>query len=107
MTVAKLLEHIDAIKHNQISEDVKIGWIRSLEGRVLCEIFKKDPENLALPLSEEDELVIPEPYCEVYVLYLSAMIEFSAGNYTGYGVVMGQFENALARYARRVIRSGK
>ena len=105
MTVAKLLEHIDSVKPNQLCDEVKIGWIRSLEGRVLCEIHKRDPEEICLPVGEEDALSVPEPYCEVYTLYLSAMIEFSAGNYVAYGEISREFENSLARYARHVIRS--
>ncbi|MBQ2716706.1 MAG: hypothetical protein IJF21_07890 [Clostridia bacterium] len=107
MTVAKLLEHINATRSNEISDDVKTGWIRSLEGRVLCEIHKKDPEKITLPEGEDDELTIPEPYCEAYVLYLAAMIEFSAGNYLSYGEISREFENSLARYARHVIRMRK
>jgi hypothetical protein len=107
MTVEKLLELTDATRENTLCDDVKLRWICDVEGRILCEIFGISPEEVKLPVGGDAVLVLPDPYADVYLLYLVAMIEFTAGNYAAYSSIRREFENSLARYARYVIRTRK
>ena len=60
MTVEKILEQFDALKSNQLSDTVKIGWLAEVEGRVLCQILGRSPEDVTLPKGSEDALTLPE-----------------------------------------------
>lgn len=105
MTLEKLLTLVDATKQNDLSDEVKIRWVCDVEGRVLSEIHKIDPDEIRLPQNMNDVLAIPECYARVYLLYLSAMIEFSNGNYAAYERINRELESAIAMYARYFIRS--
>ncbi len=105
MTVENLLATVDAMKPNEICDDVKIRWIGDIEGRVLCEIYKQSPESVKLPESENDKLTVPDAYARVYVLYLAAMIEFTAGNYGEYTKLSAEAEAAFTLYAKHYIRN--
>ena len=107
MTVEKLLELVDSTRSNELCDDVKLRWIADIEGRVLCEIHKIAPKDVKLPLGGDDILTVPDPYADLYLLYMTAMIEFTAGNYAAYSNISREFENSLARYARQVIRTRK
>ncbi len=105
MTVGKILELIDSMKSNTLSDLVKIGWIADVEGRVLCEIHKISPENAVLPKGSDDVLTLPETYARVYLLYIAAMIEFSNGDYVAFSRINAEFESAIAMYSRWYIRN--
>ncbi|MBQ8407820.1 MAG: hypothetical protein IJY39_03050 [Clostridia bacterium] len=105
MKVRELFELADAAKPNDICDSVKMRWVNDIEGKVACEIMKKAPEE-HMPLSGEDsELSVPDAYVRVYLLYLWAMIELSAGNYSAFTELNRAFESELAAFARYVIRS--
>ena len=105
MTVKKLLEQVDHVKENEVCDEVKIGWIGDLDGRVQCELLKRNDDELTLPVGEEDELSVPDAYCGVYLLYLIAMIELSLGNYDAYIKLIKEHEYALEIYAKHIIRT--
>lgn len=105
MTVENLLATVDAMKPNEICDDVKIRWICDVEGRVLCEIYKQSPESVKLPESDQAELAVPDAYSRLYVLYLAAMIEFTAGNYGEYTRLSADAEAAFTLYAKHYIRN--
>ena len=107
VTVREALDRIDATFVNNIGDAMKISWIKDVEGRVLCEIFKKSPNELASVLSEDDVLSVPEAYCTVYMLYVASMIEFSKGNYDAYAKLCARFEKDFELYARWYIRNLK
>ena len=107
MTVEKLLELTDSARPNELCDDVKLRWIGDIEGRVQCELHKVSPDKVTLPVGSDDTLTVPDAYAELYLLYLTAMIEFTAGNYAAYSTINREFETAFARYARHVIRTRK
>ena len=107
MTLEQMLTLTDASVKNEQSEEVKISWIREVEGRILSEIHRVPLEDITLPQSNDVELVLPESYARVYLLYITAMIEFTKGNYSAYEQIYHEFESALAMYAKYYIRNRK
>lgn len=105
MTVEKLLETVDSVKENSFCDDVKLGWIGDVEGRVLSELHGIKPEDIKLPKGGEDTLTVPDAYARLYLLYLVAMMELCGGNYSAYSQANREFESAYAMYARYVIRN--
>ena len=100
-----MLAIVDAMKPNELCEEVKIRWLCDLEGRVLCEIHKQPPESVKLPESEKSSLTVPDAYSRLYSLYLAAMIEFTAGNYEEYTRLNADAESAFMIYAKHYIRN--
>ena len=105
MTVRKVLELADAAKPNETVDDVKIGWVGQIEGRVLCEVLGRRPEDIVLPQWDEDELAIPDAYAKAYVLHVVAMMELSAGNCETYSLLCVERDALLGSYAKYVLRS--
>lgn len=105
MTAGELLKNLDSVKTNELCDDLKFRWINDVEGRVLCEIHKISPDRVKEIVSETDELTVPEPYSNLYILYLAAMIEFAGGNYSAYTELSAEFEKALLIYAKWFIRN--
>lgn len=105
MKVREILELIDAGKHNELDAEIKMRWINDVEGRVACEIMKKEATEYAPLLGEEEELSIPDAYVRVYLLYAWAMIELLAGNLESYGAMNRNYESEFMMYARYVIRN--
>jgi hypothetical protein len=105
MTVENMLATVDAMKPNELCEEVKIRWLCDVEGRVLCEIHKQPPESVKLPESEKATLTVPDAYSRLYSLYLAAMIAFTAGNYEEYTALSTEAEAAFMLYAKHYIRN--
>ena len=105
MTVREILDVIDSTTENKVEDALKIRWIKDVEGRVLCEVLKRSPGELAAVLSEDDELSVPEAYAGMYMLFVVSMIEFSKRNYDGYAKLCTEFEKAFELYARWYIRN--
>lgn len=105
MKIKKLISTLDAIKENEFNDDTKLYWINEVEGRIACEIYKKNAAEFVGLVSEEDELSVSEPYSRIYILYLIAMIAFAKGEYDLYSKTVIEYETAFSEYARYVIRN--
>ena len=105
MTVREMLDVIDATVPNEADDALKVRWIKDVDGRVLCEICKRSPDELKDVLGEDDELCVPEAYSRVYLLFVVSMIEFSKRNYDGYAKLCTEFEKAFELYGRWYIRN--
>ena len=105
MTVEKIILLVDSTVENDICEETKLDWICNVEGLVLSEIHKKRADEIALPRRGCDALSLPDAYASVYLLYLSAMVEFSKGSYDSFAKINAEFEKAFSTYARYYIRS--
>jgi hypothetical protein len=105
MIVRELLEMLDSVKPNKISDNVKMRWINCLEGRVHCEIFKEQPANKPYVVSENDELIVPDEFSDLYLRYLVHMVEIAYGDISIYKAAKAEFDEAFERYAKFVIRN--
>ena len=73
MTTAKAISAFDALRHNDIPDSTKRRWITELDKRVFSELIKDfaPPEKrMYAEYSDGAELLAPEGYCDIYVLYL-------------------------------------
>ena len=105
MKVSEILELVDAVKSNELSDSVKIRWLCDVEGRILCEIHKKKPEEIKAIKGSEDILSVPGPYSRLYLFYLAAMIDFSSGDSAAFARSNVAFEKAFEESAKYVLRS--
>ena len=90
MTVIAVINRIDAIKPNIYTLSEKIQWLSTLDGIVKKEIIDTHTgvQNTEFtPYNDTDiqrELLIPYPYDEIYVRWLEAQIDYTAGEYEKY-----------------------
>jgi hypothetical protein len=105
MTVRRILELTDSAKPNDVSDEVKIGWLGQVEGRVLCEILGCDPKDAVLPQWDENVLSLPDAYSQAYLMHILAMLSLSEGKYEEYCSFSNEREMLIGAYARFVLRS--
>ena len=105
MTVGQLLSIFDAAIENKLPDEVKIEWIREIDGRVLTDIHGLNPDQVKLPKGEDDVLALPDSYTKAYMFYMKAMIDFFDNKYTGYSNRYREYEATLSMYARHFIRN--
>lgn len=90
MTIIEAINGIDTIKPNKYTQDQKIEWLKRLDGQVKEQVIDthEGGENVILEdytiASVQTELLIPSPYDEVYINYLSMKIDFANGEYRKY-----------------------
>ena len=104
MKVEEILSLADALKKNEISEEVKLHWLNEVEGRVHCEIFKSKVEDFVKLTALDHELSVPMPYSKMYLSYILAMIAFSSKEYDIYTDIMMQYEQNFSQYAKFCLR---
>ena len=109
MTIDTILAEVDEINPNTYDEQIKLGWLSKLDGRVF-----NDDNNLVEPtftgyeeVSEETELIIPDTYSDVYRDYLMAMIAYANGESDRYANSMIMFNSNYQQYLNWYNRNHK
>ena len=101
MTVAKAIERSDELRPNPFSEEEKIRWLSELDGKIAREIFEdKAFSGYDSAYDSEKELLLEEAYGDIYLFYLTAMIDFFSRDYTEYNNSMLMFNQALDGFAK-------
>lgn len=102
MTINEAISTLDNLKPNTATRSDKIKWLARLDGEIKTEIVdahypKKDCEpdktdrRYTDETSGDTELIAGYPYDELYVLYLSAMIDYNNGEVSRYNNSMAMF----------------
>lgn len=87
MTTSGLIERTDALFPNVYHFTQKSGWLLGLDKRLWEELLSRYegiPEPLWDNSSSDRELLLGEEYSELYICYLSMLMELYSGNITGY-----------------------
>ena len=109
MTVSEAIALVDVLEPNSYTEQQKILWLNELDGQVFHElILTHEHEEGAefTPLSsEEDELLIPFPYTEIYNYWMQARIAIENAETQKYAVQMQLFNAAYENYCHFVNRT--
>ncbi len=110
MTLQEAIAKIDDLKPNQYKVPHKISWISDIDGRVYHEIIKKhkdyECENCAdkewSPYDENTDmslkLLIDDPYSNIYLHYMAAMIDYWNGEFTRYNNDIQLFNDEFQSY---------
>lgn len=107
MKVKEAIAEADALKPNVITPSQKIKWLSRLDLRVKQSVLDTHlyNEGETEPTftgytddSMETELLVPEPYAEMYIHWLSAQIDFANIEYEGFNAANAMFESVFGDY---------
>ncbi len=104
MTVNEAIEKLDKLRPNQYKTPQKIRWLSDIDGKVFENVYLTHEDNELKSFEKytrddmSRELLIPEPYTEVYEHYLSAQIYYNNNEMARYSNAMVMFNNALAEF---------
>lgn len=88
MRMKEAIRRADGLRMNALGDEQKAAWISDLDGQ-LAEMFGIEaPENT---WPEDQELLMPHPYEEIYQLYLICKIDY-------YNQEMDLYANDIAFY---------
>ena len=112
MTIAEAISKVDTLKPNTYSIEDKLGWLSTLDTRVMTQIIETheldqpiyfygydDPEDL------EIDLLVPAPYDEMYLRWLEAMIDYHNSEDERYNNAIILFNNAYEGYKTHYTRT--
>lgn len=107
MTIREAVSAADKIKQGNVySEREKIGWLSTLDGIIKKEIIDthEGAENIQFggydnETDVDTELLVYEPYTNVYVYYMAAQIDLNDGEITKYSNDMTLFNNAYRMFS--------
>jgi len=98
MTIQQAIDCIDERKPNGFSAAEKIAWLTRADGMIKAKIL--DGYRQQTPIAfvgytedtdPETQLLVPEPYCEVYPLWLEAQMD-AVNSETA------RYNNAIVKY---------
>ena len=109
MTIAEAIEKADVIRPNALTHDLKLMWVQKVNSQ-MAEFMGED---IPWPITEDEydedagatELIVPDPYDELYIWYLCAMIDIAQEDTALFGNDM-QLYNAANSEFRRWHRRG-
>lgn len=113
MTVGEVLALVDEIRPNTFDENLKILWLSELEGRIFNDVIlthehdlvENEEGELVEPTftgydetSENEELIAPNTYSDLYRNYLFTMMDYSTGETERYTNSMLMFNNSYQQF---------
>lgn len=122
MKASEMIRIYDDERRNDIDSDTKLRWLRTFEQQNAKETFDTHeftPEEKEGAFSDFDsdkhfsdfgydtELMIPEPYSEVYIFYLDTRAAFRANEQERYSLASSLFNNAYITFQQYWNRTHK
>lgn len=105
MRIREAIDRIDSLKHNTYSNSDKIAWISRLDSMVKKQIIDSHEGADQVSFSAYDdstdigtELLVPEPFDEMYMRWLEAQIDYANGEYGKYNNSILMFNTSYEDY---------
>ena len=104
MTVKEVLDKLNRMKPNTVDNKDKYDWLNELDGIIHERIYSRaaDYTEVFTPyeydVDNDRETLIPIPYTEIYLHFLSAKIDADNGEFISYN---NNMYNDFAAYYRR------
>jgi len=105
MTILEAITQVRAIKPNQYDDTTLVKWLSDLDGLIYNEIVKwhegtDDVSHGPYGASDMNTvLLVPEPYSDVYIKYLSAQVDYNNAEFARYNNSMVMYNTALSAFA--------
>ena len=112
MTINEAITRHDSLKPNGYSQTDKIGWLSIVDGMIKNNIIDthEGGEEVTFNGYDDDtppdtELIVKAPYDELYISWLSAMVDFHNGEFTRYNNNIVRYNDTLTAYANHYNRT--
>lgn len=115
MTIREAINEVDTLKPNMYGMQEKIKWLSRLDSRIAQDILAthelSEEEQELLPFegyTEDDieqELLIGEPYDEMYASWLSAQVDWHNMEFDNFNVNNAMFESVFTQFRNAFNRS--
>ena len=105
MTIIEAIKRNDALKHNTYTQSEKVDWLSRLDAMVKKFVIDTHEGAEEVTFTGYDdgtdlntELLVPEPFDEVYLWWMEAQIDYHNGEYGRYNNSMEMFNTSFNAY---------
>ena len=105
MTIIEAINQIDSLKHNTYTQSDTVAWLSRLDSMVKKHIIDthEGADEVAFTGYDDStdlqtELLVLEPYDEVYLRWMEAQIDYHNGEYERYNNAIDMFNTAFEGY---------
>ncbi len=107
MTLKEAIVKFDTEKSNTIPDELKIGWLSSLDSSVFHTIVltHENTENISFSpytaeTSEDTVLIIPEPFTDIYFHYLAMKSDLYYSDINKYNIDLSLYSSLYLDFER-------
>ena len=106
MTINNAIAEAQKLHPDSIPDSIKVRWLSELDGKIMREtMFREDFAPYRFPKDADRELVVNEPYDNIYTLYIIAMSDFFSGEMENYSASAALFDTAYTEFRKNYIRT--
>lgn len=112
MKIIDAINRIDSLKHNTFTQIDKVEWLSRMDAMVKSHIIDTHDGGEDMIFAGYDdstdlqtELLIPEPYSEVYLRWMEAQIDYYNGEYGKYNAALSMYNAAFGAYVNHYNRN--
>lgn len=105
MTIAQAIARLDDLKFNTYSQENKISWLSDLDNRIKLKIIDTHEGFESISFKGYDKntpdstvLLVPEPFSDMYLRWMEAMVDYHNGEYDKYNSSITMFNTAYSQY---------
>ncbi len=106
MTIGEAISYIDELKPNQYTSTMKRGWLSRLDNTIYENIYKTHEGNTYESFSgytddteDTTELLVPEPYTEIYRYWLESQIDYANQEISKYNNSSAMYNNVYTEFS--------
>lgn len=104
-TIQEIIDRVDENVPNAFSQQVKLGWIAELDGRIGLNVFLMSIAEVqclryAFPEDLKSEPLVSFPHDSIYDLWLESMIHYKNGEADRYQNTMQMYNAAYNDFVR-------
>ena len=110
MTISDAINQVDELRPNTYTSRQKVQWLRRCESMILKTVLCSKQDLGDFDIMQDDPamdtpLIVPEPWCVLYVHWLEAQIHYANGEYDRYNNAITMFNEYLNGYRGEIARS--
>lgn len=106
MKIVEAISQIDGLKHNTYTQGEKIAWLSRLDAmvkRLIIDTHEGGEDVVFTGYNENTDiytdLLVPEPFDEMYLRWLEAQIDYANGEYDKYNNAILMYQTSYDGYA--------
>ena len=113
MKLGEAITEVNLLKANAYTEEQMTRWTTELENYVIESVFNRAEGNDYKPvvydydLDLEKELMIPDPYSEIYIYYVCSKIDYWDREMDSYNNSIAMYNAAYQNFAAYMRRTYK
>lgn len=108
MTVNDVINEVNNLKPNDYGNEEKIKWLQRLDQQIkqeVCDTHRyndgESEPDVTTAYTTDTVLLVPAPYDELYVHFLSAQIDYYNREYDGFNATNSMYEACFSSFRNR------